>query len=567
MKKIGRLLATLAILAWSQQALAASLYNPGVFPSSPLVSGNGVVATGPNSIKDSGAAGALGILPLSGAATATTAGTGYVPGELITLTGGTFTRAGKMAVASTQVVSATVNAGGSGGTNGTQTVTGTTGSGTKFQASVTVAGNAITAVLSITVAGAYTANPTDITQEPVTGASLSGAKLALVMGVLQNVVADPGLYSAAPASPVAQGSTSGSGTGATFTLSWGPWSTGVLGANLAQGGNLFLGGNSGSGSNVPGDLAGGVNSGTENTFIGDRAGGRATTGSENTALGHNAFGIGAGVDVTGSNNVALGTDAMRNVGASSTQSVAIGVNAGRVNNASNNIAIGFNTAVLMSTGAGNTIIGAGAMAAFTNANDNTAVGQTAGTNITGAQNVILGSKAANDATGGSAGNTVIIGYKAGFTLTSGGRNTIIGSDVASTTLKTGTGNILIGTSSAVDTAAAGTVSTLNIGNLLKGDLAKIHQSFGGSAPVVSACGTGSPSIDAAATDSSGRVTTGTVATTCTITFAQAYGTSNHCVVTSQSSVSGLAYSYTLSAITITAGVLGGDLLDYSCDGN
>lgn len=77
------------------------------------------------------------------------------------------------------VQSATVNAGGSGGTNGTQTVTGTTGTGTKFQASVTVAGGAITAVLSITTAGSYSVLPTSLTAEPVTGASLTGATLSL----------------------------------------------------------------------------------------------------------------------------------------------------------------------------------------------------------------------------------------------------------------------------------------------------------------------------------------------------------------------------------------------------
>lgn len=85
------------------------------------------------------------------------------------------------AVLGYNVQSATVAAGGSGGTNGTQTVTGTTGTGTKFQASVTIAGGAITAILSITVAGAYTVLPTNLSAEPVTGASLTGATLALAM--------------------------------------------------------------------------------------------------------------------------------------------------------------------------------------------------------------------------------------------------------------------------------------------------------------------------------------------------------------------------------------------------
>jgi len=84
------------------------------------------------------------------------------------------------------VQNAAVNAGGSGGTSGTQTVTGTTGTGTKFQASVTVSGGAITAVNSISVAGSYTALPSNLNAEPVTGASLSGAALSLAMTAAVN---------------------------------------------------------------------------------------------------------------------------------------------------------------------------------------------------------------------------------------------------------------------------------------------------------------------------------------------------------------------------------------------
>jgi hypothetical protein len=109
------------------------------------------------------------------------AGTGYTSPTLSVTGGGGNGIAGTL---TTKVVSATVAAGGSGGSNGTQTVTGTTGTGTKFQASVTVAGGAITAVLSITVAGNYTVPVTLITAEPVTGASLVGSTLSVSLGVL-----------------------------------------------------------------------------------------------------------------------------------------------------------------------------------------------------------------------------------------------------------------------------------------------------------------------------------------------------------------------------------------------
>lgn len=192
------------------------------------------------------------------------AGTGQVPADVLTCVGGTASTTAQFTVATTKVVSATVAAGGTGGTTGTQTVTGTTGTGTKFQASVTISGGgAITAVLSITVAGSYTVNPTAIAAEPVTengGGGLTGATLNVVMGAATatltragvytantssftttssgagtgvtfntvvfgvnavTVSATAGSYTVLPSNPVAQGSSSGSGTGAEFTVLWG----------------------------------------------------------------------------------------------------------------------------------------------------------------------------------------------------------------------------------------------------------------------------------------------------------------------------------------------------------
>jgi uncharacterized protein len=143
------------------------------------------------------------------------AGTGYDPGDEITLAGGTSSITAQLSVATTKVVSATVAVGGSGGTNGTQTVTGTTGTGQKFTASVTVSGGAITAVLSITSGGAYTANPVNLAAEPVTGASLTGAELDVVMGINTVAIVNRGSYTANTAT-FTQASTTGSGTGATF---------------------------------------------------------------------------------------------------------------------------------------------------------------------------------------------------------------------------------------------------------------------------------------------------------------------------------------------------------------
>ncbi len=146
------------------------------------------------------------------------AGSGvYAPADTITLSGGTHSVSSIVTVASTQVVSATVNTAGTGGANGTATVTGTTGTGTKFQANVTISGGGITAVNSITLAGAYTANPTTPSAEPVTGASLTGAKLNLSIGVLTFTITTGGVYTVNPGGATfSQASTTGIGTGATF---------------------------------------------------------------------------------------------------------------------------------------------------------------------------------------------------------------------------------------------------------------------------------------------------------------------------------------------------------------
>lgn len=147
----------------------------------------------------------------------------YAPAEVVTLAGGTQTSRTQLKIETTEVESATIGAAGSGGTPGTQTVVGTTGEGTPFQASVTVSGGGvITAVLSITVKGAYTANPDVLALEPVTGGGLTGAALNLIMGVASASIKIGGLYTVPPTNPVAQLSSTGIGTGATFAMDYEP---------------------------------------------------------------------------------------------------------------------------------------------------------------------------------------------------------------------------------------------------------------------------------------------------------------------------------------------------------
>lgn len=143
----------------------------------------------------------------------------YVPGNTIHLTGGTQTTAAVLTVTATQVVSATVQAAGSGGPPGTnQTVSGTTGTGTKFTASVFIDGaGGIGSVNSIIFGGTYTTNPTNLAAEPVSGAGLALSALALTMGVAGVGITNAGVFTVnAPGGTFTQASTSGSGTGATF---------------------------------------------------------------------------------------------------------------------------------------------------------------------------------------------------------------------------------------------------------------------------------------------------------------------------------------------------------------
>ena len=161
------------------------------------------------------------LLSLTGLA----AGTGYAPGNTITLGGGSTTAAPVVTISTTKVSSVpTIAAGGTGGTPGAVTLTGTTGTGTKFQATGTISsGGVLTAITALTVAGSYTVNPTTLTAEPVTGGGLSGAELSLTMGPNTFTFTAGGAFSANPASGTfTQNATSGSGAGATFTGLFGP---------------------------------------------------------------------------------------------------------------------------------------------------------------------------------------------------------------------------------------------------------------------------------------------------------------------------------------------------------
>ena len=342
---------------------------------------------------------------------------------------------------------------------------------------------------------------------------------------------------------------------------------------------------------------------TLNTYMGNWSAQENTTGSHNVGIGTNNQ---IAVNV-GNYNASLGFDALcGNSGCSQTGGLG-------TNGASYNTAMGAYS-LTQTTGNNNTSFGAYSMQAATSAHDNTAVGYQSlflcstcidnvvfgdqaaygllnnfnvvvgyqagysmandiqdvvvGSNAfyshSGSQNVAIGGNALNGAVGHASNYNVAIGFNAGSENgvigNNGNNNIYLGPNVGSVTSSTGSNNILIGTSSAVDTVAPATSNEINLGGLLFYNNASV------AAPSVS--GGTSPTIDARANNRSGTVKVGSgTVTSATITFAGAgYSTWDHCRVTSQSALTSFAYSYTLTAITVTASSLTSATVDYDCDG-
>lgn len=618
-------------------------------------------------------------------ATPVALGTGYVPAtypqvpDVVTLAGGGASTNGAILVTATQVVSATVAAGGTGCTNGAQTVTGTTGgsgwaTGTLFQASVTVSGNAITAVNSISRAGVYYKNPTAISAEPVTGASCVGAQLNVVMGALQGVVQTTGVYPSTQAGQIAtlsQGSTSQAGTGATWSVTYAatpslPIATGAFGgtiegfgagaANLADA-NTFYGFN-----------AGAVNTfGRENTFIGNSAGAATTggsggsfpdngqstcigsfacssqtTGLKNVAVGQKAgnnnltggsnvyVGTHSGTSMLASNNVVVGSVAGDVATTSGGSHVLIGFSAGQYlqgaaaqdvyigqfagagtsgnpSTASSNVGIGFQTLESITSGTQIAAIGYNIAPALTTQNglaalgyqaglalttgngNNTLIGNSAGKNLTTAKNMIcLGSDSCDTAAVNSS-NSFIAGSQAsagaeridnvwfgrgqfatapsGYAINgTGGSGTDIGGGDITIAGGGGTGaggGGLVHLASAPASTTGTTINSLKDAALVDGNL---HLRVGnGTAPALTSCGTGSPTI--AGTDVAGLITMGTAAAGCTLTFNKAYANAPFCTVTWQGSPLALqSYAISATVITLTQTPTSGNLVNYMCVG-
>jgi hypothetical protein len=172
--------------------------------------------------------------------------------------------------------------------------------------------------------------------------------------------------------------------------------------------------------------AGGVNTASDNTFVGYQAGQSNTTGAGNAF-----FGTAAGQDTT-----------------ISEQNSFFGAYAGRSN----------------TTGNYNSLVGNGA----------------AYNNTTGSGNAILGNDAGVGVSGHSFSSSTIMGYMSGYSLQNGSADNIFLGWKAGYAVTTGTGNIVIGYNK--DTSAVGANNELNIGGVLYGDLSAKTIGIGIAAP-------------------------------------------------------------------------------------
>jgi hypothetical protein len=189
-----------------------------------------------------------------------------------------------------------------------------------------------------------------------------------------------------------------------------------------------------------------VNTGFNNTGVGQGALQNNTTGGFNVAIGGGALlsnttgqqnmAVGAEAlnhNITGNFNMGIGFRALfMNTGG---QNTAVGAAALRNNgNASENTAIGSTAMRENSTGENNTAIGSGALTSLNGGDRNTAVGRGAGANYTGAEtnNICIGAQ-----TGGVTGESNAI--RIGTNSTSGGIN-VVNNGPAANSISIGAGN-------------------------------------------------------------------------------------------------------------------------------
>lgn len=167
-------------------------------------------------------------------------------------------------------------------------------------------------------------------------------------------------------------------------------------------------------------------------------------------------------------NVAIGGLALSgNLTTAAIHNMAIGGQALLSNTSgANNVAVGNNALVFNTTGSDNVGVGSGAGQANDVGSFNTNIGFQAGQFNKGSQNTFIGLNAGAGVNGSSTmSDTTLVGFEAGFVLTTGIQNTCLGS-LAGSNLVAGSGNIIIGYNRLGPTGAS--QNCLNIGDVILG---------------------------------------------------------------------------------------------------
>lgn len=179
------------------------------------------------------------------------------------------------------------------------------------------------------------------------------------------------------------------------------------------------------------------------------------TGSVSTSIAIGAFALDGTGDIGGSQNIAIGYEAMTGAVANNAPfwNVAIGhqaMGAGAMDGATSNVVIGYQSGRDITEGDYNLLLGHTAGTDITTGGNNIALGYRAlYTATTTSNTVCIGFQAGDAINDTGANGTIAIGYSALGALTSGGSNTAIGYQ-AGDILTTGSDNIIIGYGADVD---------------------------------------------------------------------------------------------------------------------
>lgn len=202
-----------------------------------------------------------------------------------------------------------------------------------------------------------------------------------------------------------------------------------------------------------------ITSAANNTMVGQNAGNSITTGTGNTTLGSAA---GTAMSGASSNNVAVGVSALGGAGTlTGGDNIAIGRSAGvaLTGAAANNILIGSIAGDNITTGAGNTVVGFGALGA-------------AGTTTT--DNIAIGRNAMGTGVASGTGSNIAVGVGAGVAITTGTGNLLLGTG-AGNAITTGSNSIVLGTPTAAAASAGAIRIGTSAGDLITGNLTTASQ--------------------------------------------------------------------------------------------